>query len=371
MHLAQRTYLLIALLIGCFHLQAQTKLLDLGGPKFLNVLDELPEDLTSQRSLVIISIPVEKESGYNVRGDWQKLALKSHQFLRQIGVDPIGFVYQDDLNAGPEVKNSFLEVMRKRQVRNLVLITQSGSLVNQEFSVLVTPFSEAEKGYLSSGQNAWYQSHRQLEQIMINLGRQVLRQEMERSNFLIPEYPEFLSDLAVINGTRYENFPSRIQNYKIAVVAFQKLTPSASMAADARSQVDYYNQKIDQKNALLREILKKYPFKYELVNEMDHAKLYKDGFQYVLLPLQSTGESIKRILRYPAATPETHQMSTTYQVNGEVNMKKIPAKANLTKFYIKQTVVYDVYVGDVWDADTSWELALNNFVLNIRKAFKR
>lgn len=371
MHLTHKPVFFALLLIGSFALKAQTEIFDIGGPKFLTIREDLPEDLTSQRSLVIISIPVKDESGYKVRGNWQELAVKSHKFLRQIGVDPIGYVYLDDLNAGPEVKNSFLNVMRTRKVSNLVLISKTGQLPNEEFSIMVTPFSEAEKGYLASGQNAWYQSHGELERVMIRLGRQVLRQEIERSNFLIPEYPEYLNDFAVVDGTRYENFPSRIQNYKLAVVAFQKLVPSGTMSEDAKAQVEYYNNKIDQKNALLVELMKNYPFQYELVNDSDNQQLYKDGFQYVMIPLQSTGKSIKRILNYPNSASETHQISTTYNYNGELEMKKIPADANLTKYYIKQTVVNDIHVGDVWDADTSWDTALNNFILNIRKAFNK
>ena len=371
MHLTYK-FLFVIILIGfSLNSEAQTEIFDIGGPKFLNVLEELPEDLTSQRSLVIISIPVQEKGGFKVRGDWQKLAVKSHKFLRQIGVDPIGYVYLDDLNAGPEVKSSFLNLMRTRKVTNLVLVSQTGELPNEEFSIMVTPFSEAEKGYLASGQNAWYQKNPELERVMINLGRQVLRQEMERSNFLIPEVPEYLNDFAVVDGTRYENFPSRIQNYKIAVVSFQKLTPSGNMSADASAQIEYYNKKVDQKNALLVELLKKYPFQYELVNTSDNDKLYKDGFQYVLIPLQCTGRSIKSILKYPVIASETHQMSTVYKVTGESELRKMPVDANLTKYYIKQTVVNDIHVGEVWDADVSWDLALNNFILNIRKAFNK
>ena len=364
-----RIFLFLVFVISGLCARAQTKIFDIGGPKFLNVKNELPEDLTSQRSLVIISTPVQEKSGYQVRGDWQKLAVRSHKFLRQIGVDPIGYVYIDDLNAGPEVKFSFLNLMRTRKVTNLVLITKTGELPNEEFSIMVTPFSESENGYLSSGQDAWNQSHHELEQVMVNLGRQVLRQEIERSNFLIPEVPEYISDFAVIAGTRFENYPSRIQNYKIAVVAFQKLTPQGQLSADAQAEVNYFNNKVDQKNALLVEILKKYPFKYELVNIVDSEELYKQGFQYVMLPLQSTGRSIKRILNFSNSDSETHQMSTTYKMNGEVELKKIPANANLTKFYIKQTAVNDIHVGEVWDADVSWDLSLYNFVENINKAF--
>lgn len=371
MNLFCRIVLLITFCIGVAPLHAQTEILDIGGPKFLSLTDQVPENLTSQRSLIIISVPEVEVGEFRLRGDWKTLALKSHTFFRQIGVDPIGYVYIDDLNAGPEVKNSFLSLIQSRKVKNIISVTQTGSLPNEEFSILITPFSNNEENYISSGQQAWKETHQELERVMVRLGRQILRQQIERSNFLIPEGPEYLSDLAVFNGTRYENYPSRLQSLKLAVVAFQKLEPTQDMEEDVLDQLNYYNNKVDQKNALLLEIMKNYPFKYDLVEVSDADALYKAGYQYALMPLQSTGSAIKRILNYPITPNETHQMSTAYKVNDEVSLKKIPSKANVIKYYIKQTIVKDVHVGDVWDADGSWDQALNNFVFNLRKAFKR
>ncbi|WP_421874309.1 hypothetical protein [Marinoscillum sp.] len=371
MKLVVRICLLWSLAVCSLHSIAQTEIFNIGGPKFLQLSEEVPADLTSQRALVVISVPTETQGGYDTRGNWRLLAQKSHKLLRQIGVDPVGYVYVDDLNAGPEVKNSFLELMRARRVKNILYVSRTGTLPNEEFMVMVTPFSEAENGYIASGQQAWKETHQELERVMIRLGRQVLRQQIERSNFLIPEGPEYLNDLAVFNGTRYENYPTRLQSLKLAVIAFQKIKPSSDMDEEALSRINYYNSKVDQKNALLKEILKNYPYKYELVDVTDEDELYREGFQYALMPLQSTGRSIKRILNYQNTSNETHQMSTTYKVNGEVILKKIPADANVTKYYIKQTIIKDIHVGDVWDADVSWDQALNNFVFNLRKAFKR
>ena len=371
MKLFCRSVLFLTIYFGASSLNAQTEILDIGGPKFLNLTDQVPENLTSQRSLIIVSVPEVEVGEFNLRGDWKTLALKSHKFFRQIGVDPIGYVYLDDLNAGPEVRNSFLSLIRSRRVKNIISVSQTGSLPNEEYSIVVTPYSDNEDSYINSGQQAWKESHQELERVMVRLGRQILRQQIERSNFLIPEGPEYLSDLAVFNGTRYENYPSRLQSLKLAVVAFQKLEPTEDMTEDVVAQINYYNSKVDKKNALLMEIMKNYPFKYDLVQVSDADELYRAGYQYALMPLRSTGSAIKRILNYQSTPNETHQMSTTYKVNGEVTLKKIPAVANVTKYYIKQTIVKDVHVGDVWDAESSWDQALYNFVFNLRKSFKR
>ncbi|MEQ9302292.1 MAG: hypothetical protein RJQ14_00140, partial [Marinoscillum sp.] len=84
----------------------------------------------------------------------------------------------------------------------------------------------------------------------------------------------------------------------------------------------------------------------------------------------SIGKSIKRILNYQGLKTETHYVSSTFDAVGKSTLERISVDANVTKYYIKQTIVKDVHTGE-WDADATWELALRNFVLNLRKAFNK
>ncbi|MEQ8470275.1 MAG: hypothetical protein RIC35_03780 [Marinoscillum sp.] len=363
-----RIYISIVFLLICSLASAQNEIVNLSGPKFLSLSSQLPEDLTRERVIVVISVPSKQSGRFEIRGNWKDLAQKSHKFFRQIGVDPVGYIYQDDINAGPEVKSAYLELLSSRQVKNIVMVEQSGSATEVNYTLTVTPF--APEGFVTNGQLGWRDTHEELERVMIRLGRQVLRQELTRSNLLIPEFPEYLNDLVVFKGNRLENYPSRLASLKLAVVKFQEVKISSEMNQALIDQVNAYNLEVAEKNKRIVEIMSQYPFQYDLVDASDEDQLYKMGYQYALMPLSSTGRSIKRILNYQSLKTETHYVSSRFDAQGNGLLERIPVDANATKYYIKQTIVKDVHTGE-WDADATWDLAMHNFVYNLRKAFRR
>lgn len=363
-----RTGLTIFSLLILFKVSAQSEIVNLGGAAFLSLGSELPKSLTSERSLVVIDIPTQTKEGFEVRGKWQELAKKAHVMLKRIGIDAIAYVYQGDLNAGPEVSQAYLSLFEKRNVKNLIMIKCEGEYPNELFSLIVTSYFP--NSYVQNGQIAWQVKHPQFDQLMVRLGKQVLRQEIERSNFLIPDEPDFVTDLVVFTGNRLENYPSRLRSNKLAVVAFQRVsTNDVSGSAESMAAITAYNKKIDQMNAELEIIMEKYPFKYDIVTESNEDALYDAGYQYSLVPLTSTGSAIKKLLNYPVLRSETHYMTSGFDEEKKVSLKKIPIGAIVTKYYIKQTIVKDVHTGKVWDADVSWQKALENFLFNINEAF--
>ncbi len=359
-----RHFLFTIFFLTIFGVSAQVEVINIGGVGYVSLTDQLPENLTSERSIVIISMPTKNKGGYEVRGDWKTLAKKVHGSIRQIGIDAIAYVYEDDLNAGPEVTSAYLKLFKVRQVENLVYFQVNGNYPNESYKLIISKYDP--EHFIKSGQVAWRATHNQLDRLMVTLGRQVLRQDLDRSNFLIPEIPDFVKDIKVFDGTLLETFPSRLYSQKLAVVAFQKV-----QVEEPNEIIDAYNQTVEIKNNILAEIMKSYKFKYEIVEETNEDKLYDAGFQYALIPLSSTGRSIKEILNYKTQNAETHYISEAKGVNGKDLLKKIPVNANVTKYYIKQTIVKDVHTGIAWDADVSWEKALQNFLGHLKEDFDK
>ena len=346
---------------------AQIKeLVNIGEPRVVELSDQVPETLTNGRSVVIIEIPDESVSGYSIRGDWKKLALEAHKTFRKIGVDAISYVYRDDLFAGPEVTHAYLKLLSRRGVRNVIYLKHDPSR-NQRYTMICAPFDDDR--LLKNKSIAWKQSHDELETIMLRMGRQVLRQELERSNFLITEKPEYLDDLVIFDGNRLENFPSRVKSLKLAVTKFQKVETDGITHENLLASIEKYNRSVDQKNEELASIMGDYPFDYELVDMVDDKEIYAAGYQYALMSISSTGLSIKRMLNYPSAANETHIMTSTYDGANKADLRRIPANANMTKYYIKQTIMNDIHSGYDWDADVSWQQGLKNFLFNLNVAF--
>lgn len=344
------------------------ELVKIGELQYVNLADKLSEDLTSTRSAVVIS--VSPDSGrYITRGKWTELAKATHKNFRKIGIDAILYVNQDDLNAGPEVKQAYQKIFTQRNVRNLIHVDENKKGYNSSYSLLVTPFHP--EGFVENGQNAWQEGSAELDQVFLRLGRQILRQDMERSNFLIPEHPEYLTDIKIFQGTRLENFPSRLKSLPLAVVAFQKASTENISDAEVLKKIEKYNLQISRKNEELAEIMKGYPFKYEIVEESNEDALYQRGFQYALMPMSSSASSIKKILNFQTIRSETVYISSVMDATDSVKLlKRMPVQANVTKYYIKQTIVKDVHTGDVWDADVTWQKALTNFIFHLKAAFK-
>ncbi|WP_258102985.1 hypothetical protein [Marinoscillum sp. MHG1-6] len=333
-------------------------------PLFLFVLSsfaQVPEDLTSSRSVVIIDVPDQDVKGFKVRADWKKLARTAHGGLKQIGVDAILYLNRDDLKAGPEITLVYENVLMNRRVSNLILIQEVGEGYEKAYKLKIFDKVQGIALY-----DPYYSiTAPGMEELMLLLGRQVLRQGVSRSNLLILDQPEYLDNLSLFSGTRFVNVSSRLKSQTLAVILFDTITAPSGLSEQDLVEIKNENVLIRQQNAELANIMQRYPLKYELVYFKGIEDLYRKGFQYVLLPVISTGKTIKKMLDYETSDAETMYVSETQHLNDKPVLKKIPVQAVQAKYYIKQTIVNDIHVGKRWDADVSWQQALNNFLDNI------
>lgn len=358
--------LLFLFLLNLSTYSQQAEVVRIGELRYVNLSNELPENLASTRSAVIVS--VSPDSGrYETRAQWKELTSILHQNLAKVGIDAIVYVHQDDLNAGPEVTEAYRTIFQQRNIANLIYIHHEKTGYRSLYSLMITPFHV--DGFMENGQDAWYQSSPDFDRLILRLGRQILRQEMEMGNFLILEHPEYLDDLVVFQGTRYENYPSRLRSLPLAVVAFQKASTENLSDPEVIRKIEAHNAQMDQYNLELREIMKTYPYKYEIVEETSEEKLYDRGFQYALMPMSSSARSIKKILNYPTSPSETVSISSVLTKDSLKALKRMPIDVNVTKYYIKQTIVKDLHTGDEWDADVTWQRALTNFIHHLQVAF--
>ena len=123
---------------------------------------------------------------------------------------------------------------------------------------------------------------------------------------------------------------------------------------------------MDVKNLRLKDIMEGYPFEYYFLESGDGVtEVEKRGYQYILLDLHTTGTSIKEMLGYNMVEGETDYM-TVKNRGGDISLKKIPIDAPVVKYYVKQVLSGDVYLGSEWDADMSWDEALINYIEGLK-----
>lgn len=331
----------------------------------LNLLAQVPENLSSTRSAIVISVPEKISNGFTERGDWKKTSLEAHKSFQKIGIDGIIYLYEDDLNAGPEIKKAYREILSQRNISNIVKLSVSGKGYDLTYELdiysILSGFNLNSSSYSISAKS--------MNELMLIIGRQVLRQNIPRTNFLIPDTPEFLDDLVLYTGTRYVNVPSRLKSLGLAVIQFDSLIIPGDISEMDKEKLIAENKEIAKANTELNQIMKAYPFAYDLVSFTSVGELYKKGYQYALMPIISSGTTIKQMLNYKTISGETVYITEVSKKGEKPKLKRLPSNSNMTKYYLKQTIAKDIHVGKRWDADVSWQKSLENFIENVKFDF--
>lgn len=322
---------------------------------------ELPKNLTSTRSIVLVSVPNSTLSSKPIRGDWKKVALQTHKGFRKIGIDGIYYLGEEDFHSGAEITATITSLLSARRVQNVLYVTETGVGYDKTYTLKICTF---DPNFFYKNAPGYEITAPSLDELLIRLGRLVLREQLERTNFLIADQPEFLEDFPFFNGSRYENYPSRLKSVKLAVVRFSPIAANPDWDELTRNEIAEHNLLIEEKNQRLAEIMKTYPYPHELVDYASIENLNRAGYQYVLFPLQNSGRNIRQLLDYKLKAGETNYVSAVSTSSG-VQLETYPSASILVKYYLRQTMVGDIHVGSRWDAAPSWEEALRNFIQNL------
>lgn len=302
------------------------------------VSGQLPETLVTTRSIVVMDLPLAKEGEYMTRGDWQEKAKDVQRYLVLMGVDAIAYLHADDWDASPASRGTFRDFFQQRGVVHLLVFSQNEDNL---FEIEIKNFE--------TFSNQWKTTGGSLNQALFRLGTEIKTRNFVVENFLTPEYPNVVTDVPFSKWTASTTFPDRIKRLPIGVAQFES----------------------EDENLKLVESLDKYPFEYDLITYTDDEDAFRQGYQYVLVYMGTSGESIKKLLNYRIGTNETDYISTVVADSTATRLKTIPVDAFVYKFYFRQTVNHEAFVGRQWDADVTWEKSLENFILNLRIAFRK
>jgi hypothetical protein len=90
---------------------------------------------------------------------------------------------------------------------------------------------------------------------------------------------------------------------------------------------------------------------------------------YTLSFIHARGKAGKEILGYDMSKAESALASVTYP-NGQLQLKTIPSQTPVYKFYFRHIDSGNVYLGTKWDADITWQDALNNHIRGLKAELK-
>ncbi|QOI96805.1 MAG: hypothetical protein HRU69_04535 [Flammeovirgaceae bacterium] len=266
-----------------------------------------------------------------------------HAGLVKTGVDAVGYTQVDKLFAGADITQAFIKYLQNREVGNLVFAFKN----NPGYELMIVPLVVAENNTLTIPASVWKTQDRTLDEALMTLYRTALAGK-RKQNLLINEVPEIDLTIPLFTGNRNELFA---YDLKVDNLAVQK----------------FGDEKIDSE---LEEIMKNYPFKYKLVEaNVPEAELRKQGSLYLLRHIHTRGPAAKQLLGYDMSKGESALVSVTYP-NGQEQIKTIAADVEVHKFYVRHIEFGHVFLGPKWDADTTWQQALQNFIKGLRNEMK-
>lgn len=291
----------------------------------------LPEAVMSRRSVVLHSSAITSKEITTI-----------HENLIRTGIDAVAYFETEKVLAGGDAEKAYSKYFTRREIACLIFIQKKSN----GFSCSITPYN-GKADFVDNGQAVWSKESATLPALMNDIYRTALS-SYKKENLLINDVAETDLPVKVIEGNRNELFPYDLKVDNLAVPAFNDTAATKE----------------------LESLFKTYPLRYQVTgNTMTDRELRNKGFLYVVCVVYGRSAVAKEVLGYTVNRSETAFVSVTYP---ETNMqlKNIPADVPVYKFYVRHIDSGNVFLGNKWDADTTWQQALQNFIKGLKQEFK-
>jgi hypothetical protein len=284
--------------------------------------DLVPEDLLADRSILLFDQSVT-----------QKELEETQAAFQQTGIDAVAYFNSDDVLAGVDPEKAFSTFLTIRQISFLIFFSKEKG----DYTFTFVRYN-GKGDLISVSAPAWQQRGPILKEVLLTIYRFALSNQ-KKKNFLINDLPETDIPIKYFIGRRNETYTGMVKSFKVAVPKFGN----------------------DRADTALVQMLKQYfPVKYELVDpELEDRELERKGFVLVIRFIHTRGRVAKKILDYDLKQMAS-SIASVMIVNGEPQIKTIPAEIPVYKFYIKQLEYGNIFLGNKWDADQTWQVALAN-----------
>lgn len=294
----------------------------------LNLKGGLPEKLLSTRSVAFYSYTMTIKEMEDVQKSFQRT-----------GIDAIVYFELDKLMASRDVTKTFARYLESRDISNIVFIEKG----ENDFRLSITPFNKKED-IIDKQQNAWSITNTVLTEALKELYRTAANQQ-KKQNLLINDVAETDFPINPILGKRNEFFASDL-----------KVDP-LSVPKTGDAEIDKQLEEIFSAN---------YPLKFKLTEPgISEKELRKQGSLYILCYVYVRDGVAKKLLGYDMSKSESALVSVTY-ANGQQQLKNIPTDTPVFKFYFKHIDSGNVFLGNKWDADLTWQQALLNQIKGMK-----
>jgi hypothetical protein len=290
----------------------------------INFSTVIPIELLSTRSVVIYQSAFTK-----------KELEETQSFFQQTGIDAVAYFDVARVLAGYDPQKAYATYFQSRGIKFLILLQKT----EKGYQFLFCPFS-GNKELVTETNVSWKQEHASLTELLKTIYRFAVS-NLKKENFLINDLPETDISVKFFAGRINETFANEVKIFKVAIPRLGNLQDDAEL------------------EAYLKE---NFPVKYDLVDkDANEPALLDKGYKSILRFVHARGVLAKEILGYDI-TQLARSLPTATIVNNEVQIKTISATQPIYKFYFKNIEYGNVFLGNKWDADTTWQDALRNHI---------
>jgi len=337
--------------------------------RFFQYTGKIPETLLQGRAAVFITVPFTENKE---KEDWKPYAAQVHEVFKAVGVDAIGYFNYDVQTSCHDAKEVYSDFLVQRQVEHLVFVEKK--IENEPkrgaiFEITFTGFNET-PSLTDFNQPAWHLTGQLYPELLRELFNAIYRAELPRDNHLIIDFPEYFEELTIQKGNRYEEYPSDLRIDKLAVPLFEVKEVPENAGEDMKRKYEAYNQEVLRQNEQLKSYFAGYPFEYRFVEYvLSDEKIWREGYTYVLEVVYAEGEAVKSLLGYTIDDSETGYV--TYTGKDGNGIKTLKSTQYVYKYFVSHAYNKSVSVGKQWDADLTWNEALQNSLRHIEQLLKK
>ncbi|WP_375584881.1 NTPase [Cyclobacterium xiamenense] len=307
--------------------------------------NEVVDQFLSGKSVVFISAATNATPSLS----WKELAEEIHPALIAAGGDPIAYYELEEAILSEAIKSAYAAFFSQRLVKNIVLLIRKN---NGQFYSHVFPFT-GNANIIAPGVN-WSGSSEDLQGIKSQF--ESLGTGKRSENFLVIEVPEYppvpgMENNAARNGYLPRN-PLNLDAFKLGVLLSGASGNEAFLSSFRHDVYGKPEEQVTAEQRAEREGMESvfastYPYEVVFLTEArSNQDLIRDGVQFLLMKQEGREADLMQSMGLDPQASET------------------PDRV-VIKYYIRFLVRDEQYIGNSWDADPDWRVALKAFLEQI------
>jgi hypothetical protein len=304
-----------------------------------------PQDILSAKTIVLIDVP----KGV-LQDERNKLADQLQLFFAEVGIDAVVYFAVPKFYSVGGMTEQIPNDIIRRDIKNLIFISIID--VKNDFVFGIGPFNGKDT-FFDKGATFWVRRTSDLTTVFDELRGLFRTGSFSKTNLLVSNSAEFFEPS--VSGFRqaYATLPSEFVGKKIAIPKMETdpLSKPGPLLFDTEAILNPtgFENQLKARVSRLNLLATNDSTLFEVIDleNKDDAALRRAKFDYVLNYVEAEAPNVYRFLPFKG--------------------RKDDKKGVLIKFFLRDVRTNNAYLGELWDADADWSVALNSFLAQIER----